>query len=181
MSAANNQMGPAEWIGLIALVASVIAALYAGIGYHFPRVAKPSPPRRFVGELPANGPALSDFLFKNDGRVVDLDVGFVWSMDDEPEPQTDFIKSIPIEDGKYVHQLVLSDGPFIEGVFAQMTKYDIFDLPGRHMSAFASDPAGGHFGVLRGAFIPRSKGAGKHLNYAVLIQVDELNRALLDR
>ena len=77
--------------------------------------------------------------------------------------------------------MVLSDGPFIEGVFARMTEYDIFDLPGRHMSAFASDPAGGHFGVLRGAFIPRSKGAGKHLNYAVLIQVDELNRALLDR
>lgn len=174
-------MSEAEWIGLIALIASIIAAVYAGLAYHRPRAPKRKAPPCFVGELPADGPALSDFLSKNDGRVVDLEVGFVWSMDDEPEPQTDFIKSIPIGDGKYVHQLVLSDGQFIEGEFARMTEYDIFDLPGRHMSAFASDPAGGHFGVLRGAFIPRSKGAGKHLNYAVLIQVDELNRALLDR
>jgi hypothetical protein len=174
-------MSEAEWIGLIALIASIIAAVYAGLAYHRPRAPKRKAPPCFVGDLPADGPALSDFLFKHDGRVVDLDVGFTWSMDDEPEPEADFIKSIRLEDSKYVHQLVLSDGALIEGVVTRMTKYDIFDLSGQHMSAFASDPAGGRFGFLRGAFIPRSKGAGKNSNYAVLIQVDELNRALLDR
>lgn len=174
-------MSEAEWIGLAGLIASFVAAVYAGLGYHSPRAPKQPAPPRFIGELPASGPALSDFLLRNNGQVVDLDVGFSWLMNDDPEPEADFIQAVPFEDRKDGYRLVLSDGPPEEGTINRLTKYDIFDLPGQHMSAFASDPAGGRFGILRGSFIPREKGAGRLFSYGVLIQVDELNRALLSR
>jgi hypothetical protein len=174
-------MSEAEWIGPASLIASLVAAIYALLGYHLPRAPKQPSPPRFIGELPASGPALSDFLLKNEGQVVDLDVGFAWIMDDDLEPEADFIQAAPVQGDKDAYRLVLSHGPTEEGNVTRLTKYDVIDLPGQHMSAFASDPAGGRFGILRGAFIPRGKGARKQYSYGLLIQVDELNRALLSR
>ncbi|NGM19931.1 hypothetical protein G3576_07880 [Roseomonas stagni] len=174
-------MNATEWVGLAALVASFVAAIYAGLTFHHPRAPKrPSPPR-FHGQLPGDGASLSEFLWKHDGQVVDLDVGFTWVMDGEADPDVDFIQATRGEANDWSHALVLSTGPREEGEVTQILRYNILELPRQHMSAFAADPAGGRYASLRGAFIPRSKGAAKLYSYGLLVQVDEWNRALWDR
>lgn len=174
-------MDATEWIGLAGLVASLVAAVYAGLTYHRPRAPQQPSPPRFVGELPNNGSALSDFLLRHNGRVVDLAVEFIWLTEDEPEPEADFVQALRDGGSEAIHVVVLSDSPREEGDVSRLSRYTVYGLPGQHMSAFASHPAGGRYGLLQGAFIPRSKGAGKHSSYGVLIQIDDLNRALLDR
>lgn len=173
-------MDAAGLIGIASLIASLVAAGYAGLAWHRPRVPQPNPVPAFDGELPKDRNELRNFLTRNEGRLIALNLSVPLAKQDgdpDEDGQANAIVSRYNKDDCEFSEALHFSPDTEEGEVVRAYVYHIEAVdPARGI--LGRGPAGGW--VLRGGFIPRGfKSYRCGVSYGSLIQIDDVRQALL--